>query len=179
MNWVVEQAKAIASAIKEFLSVVEKVQEMSGGRIRGQIVFWAIFLIIIGLAIWPVYLNMERIADKIDSASWFANLLMAIVASLIAFGGMLTLASIVGLLIGMPIRIGLSSPTTKRIDDTFTRLLPLLERMNDEAVDKTATEKLLTEARRLHTDWSKSRINRFVRWLAREPKRKSKEAKRE
>jgi hypothetical protein len=153
---------------------------MAGGKIRGQIVFWVCFLLIIvilflgaGILLNPTYesissvlshfnIHITQIDLDIPSTIW-VNLLIIFVAALIetmivfaVFGGL-------GAFIGMLLNAVFPAFTTYRIDKIFAELIPLLERVK-EANPNNETEEMLNDATKLNLRWQKSWANKIARF---------------
>ncbi len=82
---------------------------------------------------------------------------------LILFAGV-SVPVMLGLFFGMILRVGLATPTTNRIDNALSKLLPLLREANRGKLNKKSIKELLENTKELETQWNKSKIVRFIHW---------------
>lgn len=161
MEWL----QKLIDLTSNFLDLVKKVQDMAGGRKRGQIIFWLIVIMIIALLAKTAYSNVEYVASRIGSMPILLKVIVSLLVSLSAAGMALGLIYGAAILIGIPIRIGLATPTTIRLDNTFLKLLLLLKQIHKAMPDNQDIIKLMVDMDKLYEQWNSSKITKFARWV--------------
>jgi hypothetical protein len=171
----------IPNFLKGMLEVLEKVQEMSGGKVRGHIIFWGAIILSFAFATlflmnWSnsAYTNfcaflthfnihIEQVEIGIPS-SIFPKLLLTFLVALIEMVLLIAFAGTIGAFIGMITSVLFPAFTTYRVDMLFKKLIPLLKQA-DEINHSIEIARILDEANILSERWQKRWSNKATRFL--------------
>lgn len=162
----------IPNAFKEMLEVVKEAQKMAGGGWKGQVVFWTGFIVFLIASVYfllwaskPAYDNISETMSHFNidirqvnisiPSSLFQNLPLALLLALLEMAILVGVGAAIGSVLGMVGNVLLSPFTTYRLDKTFTLVLPILQKVNEEH-HTTETEKLLNDANKLYQRWHRS-----------------------
>ncbi|RJQ39169.1 MAG: hypothetical protein C4555_03845 [Dehalococcoidia bacterium] len=158
--------KELVEVIRALTDLIEKVQKMAGGKVRGQLVFWVFFVLLVFWAIRPAYEGASFILSKI----WFASPLLSAFAGLvIAVTGFLVLFGVITLVASFPgqfIRSALETGFRIRLNDTFIGLLSVLENATKENPNSVEIKQLFDDTQVLYAKYRKSKTNILVQWVA-------------
>lgn len=173
--------KVIPFVFREMIKGLRELQEMAGGYKRGQVVFWALFLVgssillvILAIAIEPAYSSLASVLSHFNinlyqvnvdiPSSIFLNLGLSLFMALISMIVLIGIALALGILLGVIADLILAPYTTGRIDELFSELLPLLNELNETNSTET-TERLVTDCTALYTRWNKNYMTKIAgRW---------------
>lgn len=153
----------MAETIKALTELLRTIQEMAGGRIKGQIAFWIVLVIIVALAAKPGYDSVSGALVEIGLVrglpQLFAALLLAIISTVLMIG----VSGSIGTLLGLAFAITFASKARFKLDKAMLDLIRIAKTINDtNPTDRT--QQSLTDITNLYNDWNKSRINRIVKW---------------
>lgn len=185
--------KVFPYVFKEMIGGLKELQQMAGGRKRGQFVYWSlfiIFLVALVLAVtWatkPAYESLSSVLNHFNvdindvdvniPSSIFPNLLLALLLSILYLVVLAGFGAIVGIFFGTITSAIFSPNTTGRIDNIFSELIPLLKTYEQESHNDVAM-RLLNDANVIQARWNKSRITRMTRLLRQIGKRPKKGSK--
>jgi hypothetical protein len=171
----------IPNFFKGMLEVLERVQNMARGRIRGHIIFWTAMILFFVFAVFFLMWWSKSVYDNFSAflghfnihitqvqinipSSFFINLLLGLLVAIFDLIVLTVLAGIVGAFFGMLTSILFPAFTTYRIDKFFVELIPLLKR-TDELSHTEETKQTLREAKELNRRWQKRLSNRITRFL--------------
>ncbi|MFC2066449.1 hypothetical protein ACFLUO_05250 [Chloroflexota bacterium] len=152
----------IITAVKSLLEVLER---MAGGKKRAQIIFYLLLATALGLAIKPIWDNVEYVISKISFASPLANALASIIFLIAGFGALFALITLIAALPAQFMRSTLDTGFRIRLNDTFIALLDTLRKAEKEQLDKQLINQLLNDTETLHAKWIKSKTNVLVGWI--------------
>jgi hypothetical protein len=150
----------IIRAINELLRTI---QQIAGGKIRGQVAFWVVIIIIIAISSKTAYDNVDYVLIKIGVVQGLPYMFLSLIVALIATAMLLGFAGGIGMLFGMLVRVAFVTPTTYRIDGTLTKLLSILKEL-DRTANTDDVKRLLKDTEEISNRWNNSRINKFVKW---------------
>lgn len=161
-----------ADLLNKIADLMKKVQDMSGGRKRGQFVFWTIFIICILLALKPSYDSAVYVITQISSVipeiivkNPIVNFIISVLLLLVGFAIIAGLIMLVGAFIGAILNVALDTAFRIRLDDTFIALIDLLRKANVEKSSSNEVKVLMDDTERLYERWKKVKANIFLGWI--------------
>lgn len=154
--------------IRALTELLREIQKMAGGRIRGQIVFWVVFIIFVALAANPAYTSVSDVMSKLGLPFGLPQLFISFLIALISATVLIGIGGAIGTLIGMFNAVAFGSKTRLGIDRILVDLIQILKTLNETNPDENVA-KLLTDADALYGNWSKSKINKYIRFGAKPP----------
>ena len=181
----------IPNFFKGMVEVLKELQQMAGGGIRGQLVFWVsfilgvlLFLTVLALAFNPAYESVSATLSHFNvdisyievnvPMGIFANTLLALFVTIISLIFLVGICAAIGALLGMFVNITFGSGFRIKLDEVFSIFIPMLRDAKQKGILDEAGEKILSDAEDLYVRWDKSRINKFVRWRMLKKKKRSK-----
>jgi len=165
----------MAEIIRAITELLRTVGEMAGGRIRGQIAFWIVFVAIVTLSAKPSYESVDYVLKQLGVGVGLPYIFVSLLVSLISVIMLVGLAGVLGTLLGLFVRFAFATPTRIRIDDLFAKLMPIVRSADTLGVDVQTTKQLQADAEKLYAQWNSSRINKFLKWQVK--KKQSKKGK--
>lgn len=171
----------IPNFLKGMLDVLERVQNMAGGKIRGHIIFWILIALFILFAIlflmwWSnsayesfctflghFNIHIQEVEVEIPS-SLFSRILLSLIIVVAEVIFMIGLAGVIGAFLGTLTNIIFPGFTTYHIDKLFIELLPMIKRVK-ELDPNSETEQMLNDVTKLQERWQTRYPNRITRFL--------------
>lgn len=175
MSW-----QIIPNLFKEMVKGIRELQDMAGGRIRGQIVFWVCFVVgvvvvltVVALCVKPAYEGVSSVIGSLGIvvpgslvSNFFISLGIAILSVLLLVG----IGFGIGALISMILILLLGSHIERATDDILNELVTVIGdarkvRVSDEL--NVELEALYSRAEEIREKQRKRVATRIVRWFRR------------
>jgi hypothetical protein len=145
--------KRIAKVVKWFVLII-------GGGVAS---LWFVNFVIEKIAELEINLHIHIIPSQINiPSSIFHQVGFAILWSILNIVILAGVAFIIAVFLGTISSLVFSRFTTRRIDNIFTELLPIVTK-NYEVAPTEESKQILDDATKLSQRWGKSRFNNFIR----------------
>lgn len=176
--------KVFPYVFRETIKGIRELQDMSGGRRRGQFVFWSVFLtglvIVLLLIMWFVPHAYEQLSQFLSHfnisishvevnipSSLPLNLLITVLLVIAYMAVLFGIVAAIGSVLSSFISALFAPNTTARVDTLFSKLLPLLNKSKQERPQDGAIAEVMKEAEAVWNRWDRSRVTRMSRWFSR------------
>lgn len=181
MNW-----QIIPNLIRETVKGMRELQDMAGGRIRGQIVFWVCFVLavvvvltVIALCVRPAYEGISSVISSLNiiiPGSLVSNFFLSLGIAVLSVVFLAAIGFGIGALISMILILFLGSRIEKATDDILNELVTVIGnakklQVSDEL--NVELETLYLRADEIREKQRKRVANRIVRWFRRRSREKA------
>lgn len=155
----------MAEIINALNQLLRTVQEMAGGRIKGQIAFWIVIILVAAIGISPAYNSVSDVVDKLNISSPITNAIASMLFVLTGFVVLFAILTLIGALFGTVLRSAIDTAFRIRLNDTFNGLLAQLQTAKTLKPDDIEISRLLKETEELYYKWRATRTNVFMQWI--------------
>lgn len=156
----------MSELVTAFRLLLEAIERMAGGRKRAQIVFYILLMVVVGLAIKPVWDNIGYIIGKIDFSAPFVNAIASLIFIVTGFVVVFALITLIAAIPAQILRSIFDSSYRIRLNDTYIALLTCLRTAAHGNLEKEQIQELLESTEMLYQRWSKTKTNILVNWVA-------------
>ena len=156
--------------IDKITNLTKVMQEMAGGRKRGQIVFWIVFFIGVAISLRYAYDSIEYVFSSLSEMSPLLTIVTFVTSALIGLALILVVAYAIATLFGWSIRTAFATPVSNRIDFILLCLIQILKDANKDEIDKQSIKELLNDVEKMCEYWNSQRITKFIHWLTKHRK---------
>jgi hypothetical protein len=163
--------KGLTELVNAFRGLLEVLDKMAGGRIRGQIAFWVVFILIVAIIAWPAYNNLKSLLTALHITippSFFSELLIALGFALISVILLAAIGFGIGGLISAILTLFLGEGIERAKDDVLYELQNVIDegrKLQTNFETKLALEKLYSRVQEIQEKQHKRVANRIIRWL--------------